>query len=467
MEQVYVIGAGPAGMGTAYELTKGNTAHSFDLHILDKDSVVGGLAQTSEFHGYKFDIGPHRYYTKNKEVLALWQSILGKDLLTIPRLTRILYRHRFFRYPIHIPDVIVNLGLPEAIRCFLSYCRARIFLRKLQPKTFEQWITKHFGSKLYHIFFKTYTEKVWGISCSQIGAEWAAQRIKNLNFVAVAKNALLKKKGDTEAKSLISTFWYPRFGSGSFFTRLQLQCEKKGAQFYFNQTVGTLYHENNLITHLEVNGKKYPVDSVFSSMPLPQLIQSLDPLPPESILKAAAQLSFRDHITVNIIVDNPRVVPDNWMYIHAPEVQMARIANYTNFSSCMIGKKGTSGLSVEYFVFQKDPLWNSTDAEIIALAKKELVQLHLCTDDELKEAFVTKERDAYPMYYLGHKKYFEIIQSYVSQFTNLALIGRGGMFRYNNMDHSLYSGMLAARNYLAGKQVYNIWNINEDAEYHE
>ncbi len=466
---ICIIGAGPSGLGCAYELRK--LKQNRNIILLDKNDRVGGLARSIRFNNHYFDIGPHRFYTKNQEVLNLWETVLKKDLIIVKRLTRILYSNKMFLYPVRLKDVIDKLGIKESTVCFLSYIKAKLFLRSLDPKTFEKWITKHFGKKLYSIFFKTYTEKVWGIPCSKIGAEWASQRIRNLNFYEVVKTAIFGERG-RKAKSLIDTFYYPKKGAGHFYERLARLLKKNGDRFLLDHEVTSINRSDNRITGIEYkdkNGKKSKgyIDYLFSSMPLTHFIEALSPKPSEVVLEAAKKLFYRDHITVNLLVNKSDLFPDNWIYVHSPEVKMARITNYNNFINNKTPNMKQSGISVEYFVFKNDALWNMTDMELIELAKKELEVAGLVNAEEVADGFVVRESESYPTYYLGHKKYFKILKDYVSRFENLQLIGRGGMYKYNNMDHAIYSGMLAARNYMEGKKRYDVWKINEDAEYLE
>ncbi|OGE32100.1 hypothetical protein A2631_03200 [Candidatus Daviesbacteria bacterium RIFCSPHIGHO2_01_FULL_44_29] len=464
-QKIVIIGAGPAGLGAAFELTKDKQAE-LDLLIIDKNSQVGGLARSFKFKGHFFDVGPHRFYTKNKEVFDLWKNTLKKDFYEVPRLTRILYKNKLFFYPIKLTDVIKKLGILESVRCLVSFVKTKIEPKKT-AKTFEDWVSQNFGKKLYTIFFKTYTEKVWGIDCGKIGAEWAAQRIKNLSFSEVIKNAL---GGKNKAKSLIDKFYYPKRGAGSMYEKLASKIKQGKGKFFLDSAVSKIYHRQKKVVSLdfkkEISVQILPVDYLFSSMPLTEFILKLSPSAPAKVVAAAKKLYYRDHITVNLLVQGTNLFPDNWIYIHSPEVQMARVTNYNNFRKNPSQDK-TSAIAVEYFVFQDDQLWSLSDEELVALAIKELEQVALINKDLKIEGFVIRETESYPTYYLGHKQYFDILKNYVEQLSNLSLIGRGGMYKYNNMDHSLYSGMLAARNFLLGYKKYDIWQINEDAEYLE
>ncbi len=461
---IVIVGAGPSGLGCAYELRKHTI---FNLTLLDRNDKVGGLARSYDFKGHVFDIGPHRFYTKNNEVLALWKKILGKDLIEVTRLTRSMYKNKLFLYPVKFSDALAKLGVVESIEGFLSFLKAKVSMHATEPKTFEEWVTKQFGKKLYEIVFKTYTEKVWGISCDKIGAEWAAQRIKHINLLTVLKNGLFAS-GGMNTKSWVERFLYPKFGAGQLYETMAKKIQKSGGAILLEAKVIKIHHENYCITGIEYlkKGKKFRrhVGELFSSMPLTSFIEALDPQSPAAIKTAAKKLYFRDHITVNMIVNKPDVFPDNWIYVYSPEVKMARVVNYSTFTK---NKSETSAIAVEYFVFKNDELWKRSDDELIGLAKKELDTVGLVRKQDMGEAFVIRETESYPTYYLGHRHYFDQLKAYVSRFENLQLIGRGGMYKYDNMDHALYSGMLAARNYVAGKRIYDVWKINEDAEYLE
>lgn len=463
--RIAVIGAGPAGLAVAYELARRGIA----CWVFDKNKEVGGLARTVNYKGYFFDLGPHRFFTKNEEINNFWQELLGKDLIKVKRLTRIYYQGRFFYYPIRVFNVFSGLGPATSSAVFLSYLKSQLKFFGREPANFEEWLIKNFGESLYRIFFKTYTEKVWGIPCREIGPEWASQRIKNLNFWQAVKNALLKNNGQ-EVKSLVNQFSYPRKGAGMLYDRMRAAIEGSSRQIFLESPVHKIYHQAGQIKALEVSKNSQPervaVDYLFSSAPITFFVQALEPKPPRPILEAALQLRYRDHITVNLIVNRPRLFPDQWLYIHSPEMKMARVTNYANFSEAMTADPQKTPLAVEYFVFaDRDELWQMADDELIALAGKELNQLGLVRPSEVIDGFVVREKDSYPTYYLGHRQPFEILKNYTAQFSNLQLVGRAGMYKYNNQDHALLTGFLAARNFLG--EANDLWSVNADAEYLE
>lgn len=470
IKNIVIIGAGPAGLGAASELLKLSKKTDYKITILDKNGLVGGLARTHTTKGYRFDVGPHRFFTNNKEVLSLWKDTLGKEFIKVPRLTRMYYKGRFFLYPIEFGDIIRKFGIIDLTKSTLSYFRAKIFLRNLKTKTFEDWITKNFGGVLYSIFFKTYTEKLWGVPCSEIGSEWAGQRIKNTNFTEVVKNAIfggVKRR----PKTWVDKFYYPTKGAGYMYEKMATKLKRKGVEIKLNSKVTRINRKNKKIISVEYfdgnKTKTIKTDAVFSSMPITHLVQAVSPKAPNDVLEASRKLTFRDHITVNFMVKGADIFPDNWVYVHDPGYKMTRVANYTNFTKKMAKDNNHSAIAVEYFAFKTDKLWNTSDEKMKSLAEKELVSSKLLKKGQIIDGFVVREPESYPTYFLKQKKYFNAIKNYLSKLDNLHLIGRGGMFKYNNMDHSIYTGMLAARNLIAGEEKYNVWAVNIDAEYQE
>jgi len=470
LKKYTIIGAGPSGLAAGLELSK----HNGQVVIFDKNEVVGGLARTHRHKGYSFDVGPHRFYTKNSEVLALWKEILKDEFIEVDRLTRIYYKNRLFQYPIQFHDLLNTLTPWEITKISSSYLFASIFYRFRKPETFEDWIVKNFGRTLYEMFFKTYTEKVWGIPCDQIGAEWAAQRIKNLNFFEAARNALSKNRNkNNKVKSLVEKFYYPRHGAGQMHEVMAERIQKSGGKIHLKSRIKKINHHNftrvdNIVVTDENNKPKtVPVDHLLSSMPITEFIDCLEPAPSKKIINASKALYYRDHITVNLVINRANLFKDNWIYVHSPEVKMARVANYNNFSKDMLANKNSSAISVEYFVFQKDQLWQMKDKDIIKLAIDELIKMNLLKKKEhVVSGFVIRETESYPTYYMGHQEHFDVIKNFVKKFENVELIGRGGQYKYNNMDHAVYSGLLAAKKML-GTSNLDPWAVNEDAEYLE
>jgi protoporphyrinogen oxidase len=463
-----ILGAGPAGLGTALELVKHGVR---DIVIVDRNEIVGGLARTEVFDGVRFDVGPHRFFTKNQEINRLWHETLGADFRPVNRLTRIYYRNKFFNYPIKPFDTLAKLGFRESLEAIVSFAATQ-FSGKPQPKTFEDWITQKFGRKLYETFFKTYTEKVWGIPCSQIGAEWAAQRIKGLDIIQVIRNSLSLGKRDS-IKTLVDQFDYPILGAGQMYHVMAENVVAKGAQIILGARVRRIHRRGNEITSIAVmNGDGSMTEicakQYFSSIPLTQFFQMIEPPPSGEVQEAVSALYYREHITVNLLVAKDHLFPDQWIYVHSPDVMMARLANYNNFSRAMVQFKPKSALSVEYFVFQHEDLWKKPDDELKGLAVDELVRLGLLERNLVESAWVVRETESYPTYFMGFAEPYSQLKRELNRLENLYPIGRGGMYKYNNQDHSTMAGILAARNYLKLPGApYNLWDINVDAEYHE
>ena len=464
-----IIGAGPAGLGTALELVNHGVS---DILIIDKNKVVGGLARTEIFDGVRFDIGPHRFFTKNKEVNKIWHDILGADFRPVRRLTRIFYKKRYFNYPIKPAEVLIKLGPLQSLNTAFSFISAQIG-KKGKPITFEDWVVQKFGRKLYEIFFKTYTEKVWGIPCNQITAEWAAQRIKGLDALEVIRNALFGERNE-KIRTLVEEFDFPVYGAGQMYQAICDQIVSKGAKIILNSTVIRFNHQDNVIKSIDIldsDGCEINIiaKQFFSSIPLAHYFKMLNPSDSSEINNAADMLKYRDHITVNLLVGGRKeVFPDQWIYVHSPDVQIARIANYNNFSKAMVADKNKTALSVEYFLFRNEDLWNEADKSLIDFSIKELGKMNLIKNSEVENGWVVRETEAYPIYYLGFQERYDIIKSRIGQFTNLYSIGRAGMHKYNNQDHSIMSGILAARNYLKlPGSPYLLWNINIDGQYQE
>lgn len=463
-----IVGAGPAGLSAALELVKhGKT----NIIIVDKNHLVGGLARTEERDGVRFDVGPHRFFTNNKEVNDLWHELLGKDFIPVNRLTRIYYKGKYFLYPIKATDALLKMGVFDAAHAFFSFMSTKLKKQK-EANTFEEWITQKFGKKLYNTFFKTYTEKVWGIPCHEIGAEWASQRIKGLDIIEVIKKSFLfsSKSGP---KSLVEQFDYPIYGSGQMYEKMAEIIKKAGGEIYLTTKVNRFKRIGSHIESIEVEDKKGKVfqikaDHYFNSAPLTHFYKLLSPTLGEDVNKAVNALYYREHITVDLLIKGDDLFPDQWIYIHSPDVKMARLANYNNFSKAMVGQPNKSAISVEYFTFQHEDLWKMQDADLIQLAVKELEFTGLIPKESFEKGWVVRETESYPTYYMGYKDHYEMLQMEANAFKNLSPIGRGGLYKYNNQDHSIYSGLLAARNYLKlNKTPYDIWKVNIDAEYYE
>lgn len=461
---VVIIGAGPAGLTAAYELNK----QGIQTIVLEKLDKVGGIARTEIYKGYRFDIGGHRFYTKVDEVERLWYEVLGDDFIEVPRLSRIYYQDKFFDYPLSLFNTLSNLGIIPSFLILLSYFKAKwkAMLKRPEPETFEEWVTHCFGERLYQTFFKHYTEKVWGIPCDKIQAEWAKQRIKGVSLKAAILNLLF---GRNKTKSLIKKFHYPILGPGMMWERFADILESKGDKVCLNTTITRLERDGNRIKRVlgERDGKPIEItgDHFISSMPVTLLLNRLDPLPPDNVIQAARSLSYRAFLIVALIIDAESLFPDNWIYIHSPEVKVGRIQNFKNWSLAMVPDVKKTCLGMEYFCNEGDEIWSLSDAELIELATREIAKLGLAKANLIEDGTVIRQPKAYPVYDRDYGQHLEVIRDYLSSFENLQTIGRNGMHRYNNQDHSMLTGILAAKNILG--ENYDLWVVNTERSYYE
>jgi protoporphyrinogen oxidase len=463
-KQVIIVGAGPAGLTAAWELLQAK----HHVTVLERDpEYVGGLARTISYKGFRFDIGAHRFFSKNSDVVRWWHERLPNDFVRIKRQTRILYRNRFFHYPLRAGDALFGLGLWTSIGCILSYIWRRLF--PIRPeRSFRDWVANHFGDQLYNIFFKIYTEKVWGMACEQISADWASQRIKGLSLYDAILDALGFKR--STAKTLVDEFEYPRHGAGMLWERTRDEIEQLGGRVLLDKRVVSIERIGNRITALRTVSssgieERWPADEFIISMPLRDCILNFEPPLESTVLEAAKQLSYRDFLLVALIVNREDVFPDNWIYVHDPTVKVGRIENYRNWSKEMIPTSGATCLEMEYFCSKGDALWQMDDQSLIALAKRELAQLGLAKPDEVLDGHVVRVEKAYPVYDAHYKSNLQFIREALSQLENVQVVGRNGMHKYNNQDHSMLTGILAAEN-LDGK-THDVWRVNGDAEYLE
>ncbi|MBI3501275.1 MAG: NAD(P)/FAD-dependent oxidoreductase [Bacteroidetes bacterium] len=467
-KRVLIIGAGPAGLTAAYILGKAGQS----VIVLEKNpQYVGGISRTETYKGYHFDIGGHRFFSKSSEVEDFWTEILGNEMLERKRSSKIYYNKKFFTYPLIAKEALPNLGLWESFLCVLSYVQIKIFPYE-NPTNFEEWVCNQFGKRLYRIFFKTYTEKVWGISCKEISADWAAQRIKGLSLSSAILNALFPAKNSNDKnaiiKTLIDSFRYPKYGPGQMWKVCAEKAKSFGAEIKMNAAVTKLNYEKNKWSAALSNGEnEKDFDYVLSSAPIRELIPNIFPFFPEDAVVAARQLNHRDFLTVVFILKDRKKFTDNWIYIHDSQVKVGRIQNFKAWSPYMIPDESTTCYSMEYFCFEGDNLWNSSDADLISLAKKELMQIGLAREEDILDACVVRQQKAYPVYDKNYKDNIEIIKNTLKKYPGLYLIGRNGMHKYNNQDHSMMTAMLAAKNIIAGKELFDVWKVNQDAEYIE
>lgn len=482
--QIVVIGAGPAGLTAAFELVKAGRSST----ILESTDMVGGISRTVERDGWRFDLGGHRFFTKVQPVEDLWHEILpAEDFLMRPRMSRIYYDGKYFDYPLKASNALRNLGIIEAVRCVLSYfwARGKVSVAKLlgrhKPESsLQDWITNRFGKRLFDHFFKTYNEKVWGVPASALQADWAAQRIKNLSLWNAGINAivdaipswvpLIKKGKSTDVTSLIEDFQYPKYGPGMMWETCRDKVVAAGSPVLMERRVTRIEHAaGRAVSVVATDGTEevgFPCDEVISSMPMSSLLKAMDPPPPADVLAAANDLRYRDFLTVALVVPESAGFPDNWIYIHSPEVVVGRIQNFGSWSPYMV-QEGRTCLGLEYFVFEGDDLWNSDDADLVALATKELAMIGLIEPERVEAGYVVRVPKAYPFYDERYKANVQRMRDWLGQCViNVHPVGRNGMHRYNNQDHSMYTAMLTVENIVSGTG-YDVWEVNVEEEYHE
>jgi protoporphyrinogen oxidase len=466
-KKVIIIGAGPAGLTAAYKLCKKGVKSI----VLEKDCVVGGISRTVNYKGYLFDIGGHRFFTKVKAVDNMWREVLGNvRFLRRSRLSRIYYNKKFFNYPLKATNALFGLGIVNSFLMLGSYVKAQMFPIKSE-KSFEDWICNRFGSRLYTTFFKTYTEKVWGIPCNEISADWAAQRIKGLSLISTIKNAILSTATDKGEiiKTLIDSFDYPEKGPGQMWEMVAANIQTRGSELKMESGVEKILWETGKVTALEAgsgNRREMICGTDFiSSMPMQELIRKMDPAPPVKIRRAADQLSYRDFLTVSLIVNKADLFQDNWVYIHDSSVKVGRIQNFKNWSPQMVPDQNKTCLGLEYFCFEGDGLWTMEDEELVKLATNELGILGLVDPKDVEDGAVVRMPKAYPVYDSHYLDAIKTMREFLDGLSNLHLVGRNGMHKYNNQDHSMLTAMLAVKNILGAN--YDVWDVNVDCEYHE
>lgn len=458
-----IIGAGPAGLTAAYQLCQ----HHIPSIVLDRHPIVGGHARTEEFKGFHFDIGGHRFFTKVEPVNQMWQQVLRESFLTVPRLSRIYYRGKFFYYPLRLLNVLIGLGPVESVLILLSYLRARLRPQG-DEKNLEQWLTNRFGDRLYRAFFKGYTEKVWGRACAEIGADWAAQRIKGLSLISAVWHAI-SRSSQRNVKTLIEEFKYPELGPGMMWEAVRRIVEARGSEVRLGADVVQIRRTSNHVNSVSVRcGSREEVISgthFISSMPLRLLMEQFSPPPPDEVLEAARNLHHRDFLMVGLLVNQKDLFPDNWIYVHNDDVRAARIQNFKNWSSRMVPDSNKTSLGVEYFCTVGDEIWSMPDRDLIELAKREVEIIGLTRQVDVEGGTVIREPQAYPVYDSNYRKNLDTIKTFLSAFDNLQTVGRNGLHRYNNQDHAMLTAMLAVKNILGGS--HDLWSVNTEEEYHE
>lgn len=471
-KKVVIMGAGPAGLTAAYELAK----NGIKPIIIEKDSLIGGIARTVKYKNYRFDIGGHRFFTKSEEIKNIWNNVLKKDFLIMPRLSRWYFQKKFFEYPIKPLQVVRLFGL-ESIKFVLSYLKYRIFPVKPEISAAD-WYTNQFGKALADPFFIRYNEKLWGIPCSELSMDFGRQRVRGVSFLGTVTNHLRKTLGigGKEIASFIDQFYYPKYGPGMMWEEFKRIIEKKGGKFIMESEISEINHRKGKITSVTIKDKKGEKKKILgecflSSIPLKEIILRLKPTAPKEIIKSANSLKFRAFVTVAVILDKTNVFPDTWIYTHDPGMKCIRIQNFNNWSPHLVGEKGKTCLGFEYTCNFNDNFWNKTEKELVETAIRDLTRTGFAKKEDVIDARVVKLKDVYPVYDLEYKKHVKIIKDYLeSTFSkisfNIQPIGRGGMHKYNNMDHSMMTALLAAGNIL-GKGKFDPWQVNVDAEYHE
>lgn len=462
---VLIIGAGPAGLTAAYELMKRGRRSV----IIEKSDTVGGISRTVVHNGYRFDIGGHRFFTKVERVNDMWREVLGEDFMRRSRLSHIYYKGKFFLYPIKPLDVVRKLGLWESFLAGLSFLKAKLFKR---PKeiSFEDYIINNFGERLYRTFFKSYTEKVWGIPGTEIKAAWAAQRIKGLSVTSIITTALFGNRGN-KVKSLIEAFYYPKLGPGQMWEKTLERVLASGfAEVHFHSEVRALRHREGEVYEAAVRTpegeRTIPVSVVISSIPIAEFFALAEPAMPAAALKAAAELHYRDFITVALILRKQDLFPDNWIYIHEPGVLVGRIQNFNNWSPYMTPQNGTTCLGLEYFCFKTDPLWSESDEALIARAAEELERIGLARKADVISGAVVRVEKTYPVYDDAYEAAMPTVRDGFALYSNVYPVGRNGMHRYNNQDHAMFTAMLAVEN-IADGASHDLWSVNVERVYHE
>jgi protoporphyrinogen oxidase len=455
-----VLGAGPAGLTAGYLLAR----RGEPVTVLEASDSLGGLARTEVRDGYRFDLGGHRFFTKSPEVEALWMGLLGPELLLRQRLSRIYWRGRLIDYPLRIGDVVRKVGPAEVARSGVSYAAAHLRPRP-RAETFEDWVSQRFGRRLFELFFRSYTEKVWGVPTSEIRAEWAAQRIRGLSLWRAARSAI--GTGGSEVRSLIEEFHYPRLGPGQMWERMAGEITAAGGEVVLNAPVtGIQIEPGHAIEVRTTNDERRTAEAIISSLPLRTLAAIAEPRPPAEVIEAAAGLRYRDFICVALVLDGEEPFPDNWIYVHEPDVRVGRIQNFRAWSSDLVPEPGRTCLGLEYFCFEGDDLWTAPDEELVGVAAAELDRLGLARSGAVMAGHVVRVAKAYPIYDAGYEGRLATMRAWLDGLEGLVQVGRNGLHRYNNSDHSMLTAMRAVENLCDGR-AHDIWAVNAESAYLE
>ena len=465
---VTIIGGGPAGLAAARELQRCSTEHV--PVVYEAGDLVGGIARTESHRGFRFDIGGHRFFTKVPEVEQFWREMLGDDLIVVPRMSRIYYRGKFYSYPLKLYNALSNIGLYETFRIAMSYLKWKVWPSQ-EEETLDNWVMNRFGGRLYMHFFRSYTEKVWGIPASTIRADWAAQRIQDLSLMKAVLNAIT---GANTTTSLIERFLYPRLGPGMMWEKARDLVLADGGEVHMRSKVVRLRHDRSQVTAVDIEQagedgatRLFTVepDQVINSMSLRDLIEAMDPPPPETVLSAARRLKYRDFLIVTLILNRPDPFPDNWIYVHSPSVKVGRIQNFRAWSRDMTPNDDQASIGMEYFCSEGDQLWSMTDEALIDWAGRELEEIGLADQAAVVDGAIIRQPKAYPVYDADYREALDVVQAWLATLTNFQTVGRNGLHRYNNQDHSTLTGMFAARN-IVGER-HDVWSVNLERSYHE
>jgi len=462
--RVAVIGGGPAGMTAAYEISKqlGTKVRTLDLY--EKSDRVGGLSKSIDLWEQRVDLGPHRFFSHDKDINALWLEVVGQNYDLVNRQTRIYYKKRFFDYPIKAFNALSGLGIFEAARCLFSYLLERIHPTR-DTSTFDGWVTSRFGKRLYTIFFKTYSEKLWGIPCTDLDSDFAAQRIKKLSLFEAIKNALFSGKGNKHA-TLVDQFAYPTHGTGAVYESMQSQLEARGGKVHVNTGVEKVITSGGKARSIQLEkGEVIEYDHIISTMPISLLVERL-PEVPRPVLELSKKLTFRNTILVYLRVDRTDLFSDQWLYVHEPSVEVGRVTNFRNWLPSIYGDSDSSILCLEYWCYFEDPIWKKDQEELVNSAREEIERTGLVRENEVKEGHVVRLPRCYPVYFSGYGKVLKPVEEFLSSVEGLHVIGRYGAYKYNNQDHSILMGMRVSENILEGT-AHNLWEINTDYEVYQ
>ena len=462
--RVAIIGAGPAGMTTALQLCRGGA----EVCVYEASPHVGGLSRSLDLWGHRVDMGPHRFFSTDARVNGLWLDVVGRDYAMVNRMTRIFYQDRFFSYPLRPLETLRKIGLQDAISCTLSYVKQRLLPdhAESEPESFESWSVRRFGRKLHETFFESYSEKLWGIPCNQLSADFAAQRINTFSLPEAILSAVSPARAKKH-KTLVETFAYPLGGTGSVYEKMADQIREAGGSLAMQSPVRRVVHDGFQVTGIETETSGIEsFDRVVSTMPLTSLVRGLANVPHE-VLKSTEQLQFRNTVLVFLHVDSSKLFGDQWLYIHDPKVQMGRVTNFRNWVHQLHGDQNTSVIACEFWCNDDDSTWCAPDANLIEQASRELQATGLIEKEPVLAGHVERLPKCYPVYRRGYRTHVDRISQYLKQFSGLVPIGRYGAFKYNNQDHSILMGILAAENILSGTD-HDLWSVNSDfTQYHE